>query len=218
MFNIIKRINQHMKQPSIVLILYFSITSICFSQIGQTPCGDCAHPIDFQQTSCKVIFGGVLRFTYSWRSSTGHLPDLDRVWVGEHTTCPNNGILPKPPWANNVVTPTITPERTVNSGTWGGIVDRIFPPGSKPNWDPPLIRWPGPNGERHTFSTTQNLGYHCCVCDSRDIDDALGWQVNFEKYSDILISKYYGRDESSAYGGWIYRVTKNGCSASRQIR
>jgi len=192
-----------------LFIMFLFINNIGFCQSTPQPNGDHAHPENYRQISATVM-GGILRFEYEWDSSSGNPSDLSRVWVGEHVTCPNNGILSKPPWKSNFPTPTIRPSRSSNNGPDCGLIDTHYPPGSLTWMVPPLIRYPD-SGYSDTFTTTQNYGYHCRVCDPTPADDTLGWQISL--FPTISITRYTERN--GMY--WRYRITKSGETASVQL-
>lgn len=194
-----------------VICIWLSLISVCYSQSGSSPAGHCVHPVNFRQIDATVVYQGVLKFSYRWDSSSGNLGDLNRVWVGEHVTCPNNGRLPRPPWKGNFLTPGITPSRMTNNGPDGGFNDHHFPPGSMPNLQPPVLMWPDA-GPEHSFTSTQNYGYHCRVCDGRPPDSSLGWQINI--FPTISITRWV---EITGLG-WRYRITKSGLTTTRQLQ
>ena len=192
----------------IATIIILLITRTGYSQSVPRPQGDHAHPINFRKTKAEVL-GGILRFEYKWDSSSGDTNDLNEVWVGEHVTCPNHGILKQPPWKNNVPDPTITPSRSDNNGPNGGLVDTHYPPGTITY---PVLILTFPEGyTEDSVTTTQNYGYHCRKCSAAPPDNSLSWQVSL--YPTISIT----RRVYVSGTGWHYQVTKEGLTAEVSI-
>ncbi len=89
-----------------------------------------ARPTNYQQDGRGTDDGGgVLRFRYTWDSSSGNLADLNNCQVGENVAYPGNNdpyMWNSPPYAQGASTPN--PTIIWMGATGGALVDRHSPP------------------------------------------------------------------------------------------
>ena len=151
----------------------------------------CAYPTNFRQVGNGTDIGrGVLRFNYSWGSSTGNLADLSQCTVGEIVTYPGTGnyFPPSPPFPT-----TGFPNPTVIDlpASDGGFQDTHSTRGT---FVTPY--------SSSSFTATQYYRYRC-PCRSS------GNYVNLVGPINIV------RAVSPSTGGrWKFTITKSGASAT----
>ena len=156
----------------------------------QPPCGSCAVPIDYQQTSGSGDGQGILHFAYAWNSSTGSLSDLAACTVREYVSYPGNSPFgwPSPPYTQASTTFPVT---LGVAATDGASRDTHSYPGFQQPY------------QANSFTATQ-LYQYICPCANN------GRPVNLMGPLSITRQVYF----SSPDGKWTYLASKSGVNAS----
>jgi hypothetical protein len=164
------------------------IVVILFSTLGVAQRPQHAKPVNFKKVGVEQRNGGVLRFEYTWASSSGNLADLKGCEVGERVVYPGGNPYP---WAN---TPYV---------------------GTTPN---PKILWvPGADGvaqdshshkdfvqpyKANAFTATQAYRYRCPTFGTNNLPGQTGIKI-------VRTVR-----DSTGRGCWGYTITKSGARAS----
>ena len=152
-------------------------------------------PNNFTQTNVQAIGGGVLKFTYSWGSSSGNTADLGACTVREYVAYPggNPFVWPSPPYQSGQTSPNPTVGDAQNPPS-PGINGGLFDFQEHPGFLKPYVN--------NTYSDTQKFQYSCTNSQNG------AWVDFFGPYS---IARTVGKNANQV---WVYTVTKNGSSAS----
>lgn len=155
----------------------------------------CAVPTNFRQYSAPADMGnGVLRFQYTFDSSTGNYADLQSCFIGEIITYPGSNPYPfqSPPFpASSVPNPFTREDQIVGFTGQPLLTDNHSPGGS----------FVSPYSSA-SFTATQYYRYRCPCANN-------GNYINIAGPFDIT------RSVSPSSGStWKYTVTKSGASAT----
>jgi len=167
---------------------------------GQSdPFAVCAHPTNSRETLRRADPGAILHFEYAWESDSGDLAHLDQVLWGEHVSY---GGIPAP-----------------------------NPPFTDPGWgtvsDPTVLNVPGVDGvaqDNHgnlpmsagpadSWIATQHYRYRCARC----VPDGASADENDVSWGTIVMGPITISRLVENVGGWRYRITKQGISATRPL-
>jgi len=160
----------------------------------------CAHPTNFHQTSATEEPGAVLAFTYEWDSDSGVFSDLDQTLVGEYVDYPgdDNPFVPQNPpflgsdgdgWA--ITNPTVI-------DTNGDDADSGVDLHTNADMS---------DGPAASFSAIQYYRYTCHRCGAGPHND------HTRLKGPIQIDRFVEEHN----GGWRYRITKSGETATRPL-
>ncbi len=179
------------------------------------------HNIDHQPLRC--VDRGALMFLYTWNSDSDDLLDLDEVYDGEHVSY----TTPHPKrwvnWPQGPDNPQVHPPRHLfGAGPKSGFCDdaqlnNICDPES------PILECmvPGHSGITYSFTGTQYWRFRCYRCnlpkakEPKATEDfkKLEWGTILRGPHEILrvIEQKPGSEN------WHYTVTKEGCTATRDL-
>lgn len=166
-----------------------------------------AIPVAFHQTAVKTLPNGGLQFQYAWKSDSGMLADLNKVWIGQYLTFSDGGIHKGAdrPWLADDIAPKILPSRTRLLATTGTLTDTLTAPGN-------ILPMAGP---ADSYTATQHLGFHDLRADSRPADNTLAWQ--FDLAPALGIVRFVENLGTDAAPRWQYRITKNGSTSTVRL-